>query len=363
MLGIREKIPKDVVRSSIFREEPCSWKHERVDELSSFAVLGLDVKITPDNEVKIIEVNGMHCGMKGFVKAQVSYSDFLYTVGKKGFFTSLFERGEDCETALEEHIKNLGPAQIAYVAAYLCLRDKHILGKLFGADIVLLNGTADEPKHQSLLHVHQAWHEKYGDFGRKLMLFEAYLDDKLVCDTFFDCCRAIKTPTSQYDAEGLETVLSGDNAEFFVIKERNGSCGYGMTVLSRKEVDKKPAFSSNHVVEAFVKSKEIIARFDRQPHDGCMRYVVFVEEQKDGAVVVNHFGGYWRLCPKPMRAVGDIDAMRANIAQGAIAQKASKYDIREVYSFVEQNIPIFYRRMALHCSSVLSWADNIEQLR
>ncbi len=60
---------------------------------------------------------------------------------------------------------------------------------------------------------------------------------------------------------------------------------------------------------------------------------------------MHHFGGYWRICPEPVSNIRDIDSMRASLTQGAIAQKATKKELRQVYSAVEQNIPVFYKTM------------------
>ena len=45
----------------------------RLDNLASFAILGIDIKITPQGEVKVIEINGANSGMKGFAKVGVDY--------------------------------------------------------------------------------------------------------------------------------------------------------------------------------------------------------------------------------------------------------------------------------------------------
>ncbi|MBI4142093.1 hypothetical protein HY484_04160 [Candidatus Woesearchaeota archaeon] len=334
--------PKNVLCQRTFTQAPSSWRSERIDELESFAMLGLDVKITPDDEVKIIEVNGIDSGMKGFTKAQVSYNDFLHSIGKKSFLTALFQKDYGCETALKEHILHLGVAQIAYISAYLHIRGKNAGGRIPGAGLVLSN--ADEPPHRSLEHIHPEWHKKYSRFGRALMRHERFLEDKLLSDYFFRNCRNIKTPTELYDEKGLERVLKNE-PEFIVIKERFGYGGYGMHVLHEEDTEKKPQFSGKHVVEAFVPSKPINAKFDGKQHDGCMRYVVFVEQEKSKKIVLHHFGGYWRICPEPVSNIRDIDSMRASLTQGAIAQKATKKELRQVYSAVEQNIPVFYKTM------------------
>jgi hypothetical protein len=111
------------------------------------------------------------------------------------------------------------------------------------------------------------------------------------------------------------------------------------------------------VAESFVPSKPIFSAKDGQHHDGCMRYVLFVEEDKKGQIKLYHFGGYWRLCPHPISEDLDIDGMRANLAQGAIADRVSAEDMQTVRTAIERDIPIFYKAVVQRANTekAMAW--------
>lgn len=65
-------------------------------------------------------------------------------------------------------------------------------------------------------------------------------------------------------------------------------------------------------------------------------------------------GGYWRLCPHPLSDKLDLEAMRINLAQGAIAEKAFREDLTKVRTVLEENIPLFYKSLL---QRVKPWAE------
>ena len=64
----------------------------KLDALLSFALLGIDIKITPEGEVKIIEVNGIHSGMGRLASKEMAENELnrnytgkvLYEVKRDG---------------------------------------------------------------------------------------------------------------------------------------------------------------------------------------------------------------------------------------------------------------------------------------
>ncbi|MEK6808494.1 MAG: hypothetical protein AABY14_02305, partial [Nanoarchaeota archaeon] len=108
-----------------------------------------------------------------------------------------------------------------------------------------------------------------------------------------------------------------------------------------------------YVCEEFIPSKPIYSGKDNTFHDGCMRYILLVEESKDDSLKLYHFGGYWRLCPEPLRNYTSIDAMRANLCKGAIPQKVSKNDLNFIRTNLEKIVPIFYRNILSYIRSPL----------
>lgn len=182
--------------------------------------------------------------------------------------------------------------------------------------------------------------KRYDGIAEKLCHTEDTLEDKLACDAHFSTLRQFKVPTLLATRENLDLIRAEYAPEFIVVKPRYGSRGAGVNIISASE-----ARESEGVAEPFVPSKKIFCPETANYHDGCMRYVVLVEKPKNGALRIYHFSGYWRLCPKPIKEYGDVDAMRANFCQRAIPVKASDNDLELARSSVESFVPIFYNSM------------------
>lgn len=308
----------------------------KIDCLASFAVFGLDVKIAPGDAVYIIEINGLNSGMAGFEKANVSYARFLRIIGKQ--HTTFSGRSDaampnSCQSALEDHLKELGEPPLAYIAAQLRKRNVDP-SKIRAYDGVPDNG-----------EVHQLWHA-YDRFVDVLVHAQRISEDKLAADALFEECREIKTKTCPVSCENFVRLVVEENPSYVVVKPKNSCAGDRVSILSVEELlDSLEQIDLSFVMERFIYSKPIKSTKDGLAHDGCMRYVVCVEEACDGAIRVHHFGGYWRLCPKPLSALGYLDAMRANLAQGAIPEQASDEDLVLASKTVDKYLPRVYRKL------------------
>ncbi|MBI5392866.1 hypothetical protein HZA96_03260 [Candidatus Woesearchaeota archaeon] len=368
---------------AVMRRSPDYSQHRyKIDDLVSFAVLGLDVKITPDSEVKIIEVNGINSGMKGFQEAGVEYkgtpSDeelmrriFSHFDSFKFDNDNLLEyiktdlrSKNSCDEALTSHINGLGKEPIAYIAARLAVegyfqnrmkgtKDVFTLDKRSLEDRLnpylsgIINKDTLFTENRVLRNVHPDWESRYGNFAETLIGIERILKDKLQSDTFFDGCRGIKPKTHEYTEENFHRLVQAEQPKYVVIKPYNGSRGEGLVIVPATTLaeERPDPNERKYVVESFVSSKPILSEKDGQFHDGCMRYVVFVEENKRGRITLHDFGGYWRLCPRPISEDLDIDGMRANLAQGALAEKVSAEDMKIVREAIGRNVPMFYRNL------------------
>ena len=185
---------------------------------------------------------------------------------------------------------------------------------------------------------------------------EEALEDKLVTDELFDdssenskvILRSFKPRTRVYDEKGLQELIA-ENPEYVVIKPKDGYRGEGISIVKLADLNQSEhPFNPSHVIEPFIPSKYIFSEQTNSYHDGCMRYVILVEETKFGKINVFHFGGYWRLSPKPIADYGDLESMRANLAQGAIPQKASNQELNVVRSAVNSFVPVFYENLMHH---------------
>jgi len=368
-----EANPKEKKTLSTFRKTPCIF---RIDDLESFAVLGIDIKITSEEEAKVIEVNGMNSGMKGFKEAGVQHDSVRYSTVEELRTRFKFDldnlslwshikkslgRNNSCDEALRKHIRGLGKAPIAYIGARLGLEGEPF-SRMEGAEVLLRREFIEEANSfilgkifynkgylltdQALRDVHPDWNLKYGHFVRTLKGIEEILEDKLNLDLLFESNRGFKPKTYEYSEENFQKLIQEYNPRFVVIKPRDGTRGEGLVIVEADSMpENRPKPSWNLVAEPFVSSKPILCDKDGQYHDGCMRYVVFAEEDKQGEIKLYHFGGYWRLCPNPISENLDLDAMRANLAQGAIPQKVSPEDLDLVERAINENMPRFYRNL------------------
>lgn len=190
---------------------------------------------------------------------------------------------------------------------------------------------------------------------------EKILNDKLRCDEFFDECRKIKPRTYEYTEPNFQRLVQTEQPKYVVIKPRNGARGEGLVIVPAISLPRdRPTPSYGLVVESFAQSKPILSTKDEQLHDGCMRYVLFVEEDKQGQIKLYHFGGYWRLCPSPMSDGLDINGMRANLAQGALAEKVSSEDFRTTVEAIDRDMPVFYKSLIQKANpeKSLEWLMN-----
>ena len=384
----RNSSKKSNLDPSVFRRSPheSMWRY-RIDDLSSFAVLGFDVKITPTGEVKIIEVNGINSGMKGFKDAGVEYDGkhnptveelrerFPFQLDNQELWRYIkagLDSRNSCDEALREHIGSLGEAPIDYIAARLAIAGKsfHRMG---GIEAIAEASTAQDLSNfynlitpmnwtPSLIDgIHPMWDVEYGEKAETLIRIEKMLEDKSKTDRLFEGNRDIKPRSYEYTKEGFQRLVREEKPKYVVIKPSNGSRGEGLHVIEADALpENRLAYSTSMIAEAFVPSKPILSSQDGDYHDGCMRYMVFVEEDKNGNVKLYHFGGYWRLSPKPITDSIDIDAIRANLALGAMPEKVSTEDLTLVRESLERAVPIFYKNLTevANPTKALKWLER-----
>ncbi|HII14911.1 MAG TPA: hypothetical protein HA362_01225 [Nanoarchaeota archaeon] len=318
----------------------------RINYLHSVALLGIDIKITPEGEVKVIEINGIESGMKGFQMSGVTAEETAMAM-MRGRMLPATQEGllaidswlgykNPVEAAVRTHIRGLGALGTAIVRK--TLQSNRIWENLFYNDRVELD---------KFPLVVAAANARYSGIWKRLVAVEEILADKMQTDRHFNGCRDIK-PKTLYCSFAAEERLREERIRYVVVKPARGRCGDAMHI-DDLETGRLTGLSGvpdgPRVVEPFVPSKPILSKEDNQMHDGCMRYIMFVEENEKGNINLYHFGGYWHLCPEPISAGMHIDAVRANLAKGAFAEKASEGDLDLVAKVLGEKIPIFYQDM------------------
>ncbi|MFP4112660.1 MAG: hypothetical protein ACLFPQ_06580 [Candidatus Woesearchaeota archaeon] len=326
------------LKPSVFVKEPDEFYD--MDSLKSFAVLGLDIKVTPDNYAKIIEINGINSGTRGF-----------------GLTSPPSENTPDdnyCDKALRDYLKGLGNAPLAYVSARLKDAGKPN-SRMEGSDIILDKISKDKIPYiqrkfgnnkENYSDLHPEWEERFGNIADNLVGLEDVLEDKSCTDEIFSDQRYLKAKSYEYTENGIKDLIDEYNPQYIVVKPSKGARGEDVTILDLDNIDpEKLDYSPGLIAEPFVPSKPIYSEKDNDFHDGCMRYVVALEETKDGRINIHHFGGYWRLSPKPISETGDIDAMRANLSQDAIAKEASFGELLSLKGIIDQELPYLYKKL------------------
>ena len=328
----------------------------RLDDLDSFLVLGIDIKITPSGEVKVIEINGLNSGTYGFKKAGIREEIFPEDEqtptdgnGKFSLEHLIMEHfiRNPLEAKLQRHLRSYGYKQLAYISL-IVLHEKEFCDRLEGG--LELNQKLSRRKlsrRNSLKSwVHQEWDLRYGPIAKTVVNVERVLKDKLETSAlFFDGIREFKPQSYKYIPESFELVKA-IGEKYIVIKPRWGKRGEGITIIDASSKESNvPNYNSAYICESFIPSKPIYSQKTSKDHDGCMRYIVLVEKDKHGNVKVYHYGGYWRLCKKPITSDLDPDAMLANLCRGAIPERASSEDLSAVREAVNHFVPIFYKNM------------------
>ncbi len=303
-----------------------------VTGLSSFALLGLDMKRTEDDDCKVIEVNGIHSGMKGFGLANVA-PIMPYPLDCSGVLPPPSSDSNPCERSLEYYLNT----RIGLKAAHFIVKAAESRGISLSHLVCYTQDIQGE----------QALSDATLPLMTHLLIIEEILSDKLKTDAFFQELRQWKPRT--YST--IASLLEAETPAYVVRKPRHGARGEEIEIFTYEhayEIDELP----ETVVESFVHSKPILSDKSGEYHDGCMRYIVVVEDSRpsSGKIELVHFGGYWRLCPLPIDDYGNIDAMRANLAQGAIPQRASPEDLRIVKEAVDIFVPRFYERLVEACA-------------
>ncbi len=293
--------------------------------LSSFAILGIDLKITPKDDCKIIEVNGIHSGMKGFGLAGVV--PVMHAPDDSYLLPPPSSEFNACERSVQYYLAlNLGTKVAHFIVKHLEEMDFQPSYLARYIDDLTRENALDQASRP---------------LAEMLFGIEQILQDKLQTDAHFQNAREWKPKTYAT----IQELLKAETATYIVRKPQKGMRGVGVEILGTDNLDElteKP----ETVVESFVYSKPILHDAQGTYHDGCMRYIIVVEDCiTSGKIELTHFGGYWRLCPLPIEQYGHIDSMRANLAQGAIAQRASSEDLEIVQKSVDAFVPLFYRSL------------------
>jgi hypothetical protein len=304
--------------------------------LRSFSVYGLDFKIDPHGDVKLIEANGINSGMSGFAATRsnaLAEANQLYRADR----------------ALEHHLHLYGSKHLAMIGTLLCQfgMERFRLPIIKDLCLELLKVKVGLNPAHKIPVPHQDWQECASGFASHIFLLECVLSSKSAIDAWLEPVRQYKPRSYHFNEEGIAEFKKNEkDARYAVLKPDDGGGGQDVTVIPASQLTvhiAKPPLA--RLIEPFVESTPIFCDKTLRTHDGCMRLVVVAERGKDGSLAYRHFGGYWRLCPLPIESYGELNAMRANLCQGAIALSASDSHLSMVRPVAEQVIGVIEDRL------------------
>ncbi len=322
-----------------------------LDDIRSFHVLGLDFKKTPEQQMQLAEVNGLWSGTDGITETNVSAKDLMQyglvgmDVWNEYNYESVEQDANIISNGLHTHLEQYGLDKMTYINSLLADRREE-----FGKTVnPTLFKDAGIPDHEWLSKIaHHEWHS-YDEIADTMADIELTLSDKATVDQYFEGFREVKPLSYSYTQEDVARLLANEDAEYVIFKPRNGLAGKEVSVQHRDEVNLNFAEDSDYIVEPFIESDAIFSEETGHYHDGCMRYLVLLEERTDGTIETRHFGGYWRLSPEPIQEYGDEEAMIASLCdkyqEPAIPEKASPIDLLRARNTVDAALPTIYQDM------------------
>jgi len=355
------------------------------------SLFGVDVKITPDGKIRIIEVNGQDASWRS---SKVYNSDHMVeqniidALGSTGLPVSIVSSGYYPTPYGITRVSGGTDTEIDYVkigskdnlSRELKSKGFQRKGKTTDRGISRRNryslfASPSEP--EAVL-----WDMSYGDLhideSRYLALnprsFRDAIENKWATRELLSgieeaVSRGVLLNRRKKDKKAraeLEDIAK--SSEYLVIKPLGGTHGKGIRIVPsayflegdklkediysvRDEVGDLviPRGRKVTLVEEFVEGRPIKSKYTLQEHDGCMRYFMAVESFEDGSTKMHHLGGYWRYSANPINSNSTLeDRFKANASSGAITQSANRSELKIVRKELDRIFPQFYRR-ALGC--------------
>jgi len=324
----------------------------RLDDLNSFGIIAWDLLKANKKDMVVGEVNGSNGGMDGFSKAGVRLETIptqMYFPGSE-LYASMEKRAKalelirnPCQEMLRAHLYTYGENQVALIAAFLNAAN---INRFRFSDWVF-----DFLTNFKQENINPDWFENYQEIAETVIGIEQILTDKLQANSYFDGMRSFKPRTAMY-TEDSQRELEESGADLMIVKPRFGLHGSNIQIIEPGRKQHHPMGNyypfgerPEYVIEPFIESELIESKSTGQKHVGSMRYMTLIEEDKKGDVTVFHFGGYWRLAPKPFDGSQSVNVRTANLSKGAICEPASSEDLELAKNVVDLYGPEFYKNM------------------
>ncbi|MBI4151817.1 hypothetical protein HY496_02500 [Candidatus Woesearchaeota archaeon] len=324
---------------------------------------GLDLIITPENSVKVIEINGASSGSAGLTELTGRYVDLemieylshvdlpLYHFLNLKTFT-FPDNVIELEYDVLKRRNFFRPRAPRYAERFVlpvspCSSD-HLKGIIW--NLGSCSYLFDEQKYLVV-----------NPFAVENTSVDKALSHSLFCGEILAPLRPKTTFVIQDNAQ-CDISSFRPTSEYLVFKPTDESLGRNIVVIPTEELYTHDGYIKEHpavtywrhqqsgyhepnvIMEELMESKKIENSRTGKLHNACMRYLILVESE-NGEISIRHYGGYWRLTPHPVEDADLTKRFVANYSTGAIPEAVSPADLEIARKSIDQFIPILYRRM------------------
>ncbi len=363
----------------------------------SFTFMSIDLKYTTKKEIKILEFNaGKTSGTFGYQRlygpgivwgelweqlAKLSLRP--YVVSKQPIYSPnllrhLNETGGAWAPTLDELTTNPQFEQLASKQHPKTLAD-------FSGIVIYRYRERIQNHYERICH----FRSQYPNLLTLDEISSPYQRNKLVMSMLFEHAglQAFRPKYRAYQKKytpALANTISRDfsHASKVVIKPFDSSQGYGIIIVDHQHLDtmlramlsdgtidaSKIPYNQRDIdywrhdkneflmVEEFISSKPII--IDEKPYDPTMRVFCSLHNDRNGEIVCNTWGYYWKLPSHPLDApVNFNDRHKSNIHGGPSSARVGSLDRTIVHEILSQLLPEAYKAMH-HIDHALGLQDQ-----
>jgi len=333
----------------------------RREQRQTISFFGLDLIITPENQVKLVEINGANSGSQGLKELtgkDISREVFQYL--DKFYALPIFRFGSLINAEYPWFVVKFDEEE--FVGDFRCVAPPEL------SNFVLPMHPPSHTPARGIVwnHLGNSYilNENHFLVVNPFAVERATNDKRLLGQLLngdFDLrpksCRLLE----DYIEHDLTEAIDSSPTEYFVIKPVDEIQGKKILVVSKEDLVAKlkeglspvAVYRINEeesyeepslLLEELIPSKEIYSTETGKEHYGCMRYLVLVESG-DGIIEIKHFGGYWRLAPGDVNCPDLNKRLIANYSNGAIPAEATDTELDLVKATVDDFLSTLYRRL------------------
>lgn len=333
------------------------------EQRRTISKLGLDLMITPDGNIKVVEINGVNSGSSGVRELTGRDIDLEMITDLAQNGIPLFHLGKLKDQVFPHFVSELSNQQL------LARKWMHPRASQRTARFVLPIVPGSSDIFEGIIWNSESDYWVFNE--RKCLLINPFAveyaaRDKSRVHALFqgDLLAPLRPKMAFVVRENKECDVSDfkPNTAYLVLKPTDEMIGRNVIVVPTENIFCPDGSLKEHplavyrrreegwyqepnvIVEELIYSKKIGSSRTGKEHNGCMRYLILVESDK-GEITIKHYGGYWRLAPGSIQDSNPQRQFVANYSNGAIPENISDDDLAQVRKCVDTFVPVLYRRM------------------